>query len=124
MNFTPTGYRGADKDKEAMEEDYQKAMELIFAYDYGCCMLKHNICGDQPKVPNGMPNSFDPLLPEFFMNPRCPSARAPTKATKTEVEHSKMAEKENDPKRRAPVEDFSRTSKVPLFLIFVVIGLV
>ena len=24
----------ADKDKEAMEEDYQKALELIFAYGY------------------------------------------------------------------------------------------
>ena len=25
----------AGKDKEAMEEDYQKALELIFAYGYG-----------------------------------------------------------------------------------------
>ena len=38
----------ASKDKEAMEEDYQKALELIFAYGYGCCALKNNICGDQP----------------------------------------------------------------------------
>ena len=36
----------AYKDKEAMEEDYQKALELIFAYGYRCCMFKHNICGD------------------------------------------------------------------------------
>ena len=36
----------ADKDKAAMEEDYQKALELIFAYGCGCCMFKHNICGD------------------------------------------------------------------------------
>ena len=35
----------AGKDKEAIEEDYQKAQEVIFAYDYGCCMVKHNICG-------------------------------------------------------------------------------
>ena len=34
------------RDKEAMEEDYQKAMELIFSYVYGCCAFKHNICGD------------------------------------------------------------------------------
>ena len=27
-------YSQAGKDKEAMEEDYQKALELIFAYDY------------------------------------------------------------------------------------------
>ena len=36
----------ANKDKEDMEEDYQKALKLIFAYDYGCCAFKHNICGD------------------------------------------------------------------------------
>ena len=57
-----------DKDKEAMEEDYQKALEVIFAYVYGCYALKHNICGDEPEVPNGMPDSFDPLPPEFFMS--------------------------------------------------------
>ena len=62
----------ADNDKKAMEEDYQKAMDLIFAYGYMCCAFKHNICGDQPKVPNGMSNSSDPLPLEFFMNPRCP----------------------------------------------------
>ena len=45
----------ASKDKEGLEEDYQKALEVIFAYGYGCCMFKHNICGSQPKVPNGMP---------------------------------------------------------------------
>ena len=36
----------AGKDKEAMEEDYQKGLELIFSYGYGCCVFKHNICGD------------------------------------------------------------------------------
>ena len=35
-----------DKDKEVMEEDYHKALELIFAHGYECCMLKHNIYGD------------------------------------------------------------------------------
>ena len=39
-------YSQASKNKEAMEEDYWKALELIFAYDYECCGLKHNICGD------------------------------------------------------------------------------
>ena len=34
------------KDKEAMEEEYQKALEVIFAYSYGCCVFKHNICED------------------------------------------------------------------------------
>ena len=37
------------KDKEAMKEDYQKPLEVIFAYGYGCCAFKHNICGDQPE---------------------------------------------------------------------------
>ena len=48
-------YSQAGKDKDAMEEDYQKALELIFAYDYGCCTFKQNIYGDQPKVLDGMP---------------------------------------------------------------------
>ena len=39
-------YFQAGKDKEAMEEDYQKALEVIFAYGNGCCAFKHNICGD------------------------------------------------------------------------------
>ena len=44
----------AGKDKEVIEEDY---LELVFAYDYGCCVFKHNICGDHPKVPDGMLDS-------------------------------------------------------------------
>ena len=60
------------KDKEAMKEDYQKASELIFAYGYMCCAFKHNICGDQLEVPDVMPDSSDPLPPEFFGNPKCP----------------------------------------------------
>ena len=60
------------KDKEAMEEDYQKALKPIFSYGYGCCVFKHNICGDQPKVPDGMHDSFDPFQREFFEKPRCP----------------------------------------------------
>ena len=62
----------AGKDKEAMEENYQKALKLIFSYGYGCCVFKHNICGDQPEVPDGMPDSPDPLPQNFFANPRCP----------------------------------------------------
>ena len=33
----------AGKDKETMEEDYQKALKVIFSYGYGWCMFKHNI---------------------------------------------------------------------------------
>ena len=47
----------AGNDKEAMEKDYQKALEVIFAYGYGCCAFKNNIFGDHPEVLNGMPDS-------------------------------------------------------------------
>ena len=73
------------KDKEATEEDYQKALELIFAYGYGCCMFKHNISVDQLEVPDGMLDSSYPLPPEFFVNPNCPLALTATKATTTEA---------------------------------------
>ena len=36
----------AGKDKEAIGEDYQKALEQIFSYGYKCCTFKHSICGD------------------------------------------------------------------------------
>ena len=48
----------AGKDKEAIEEDYQKALELIFTYGYRCFVFKHNICGDQLEVSDDMLNSF------------------------------------------------------------------
>ena len=51
----------AGKDKEGMKEDYKKALELIFAYGYGCCTFKHSICEDQLENPNGMPDYVDPL---------------------------------------------------------------
>ena len=62
----------AGKDKVTMEEEYHKALEVIFAYGYGCCVFKHNICGDHLEVPYGMPDSADLLPPEFFVNPECP----------------------------------------------------
>ena len=43
-------------------EEYHKALEVIFAYGYGNCVFKHNICGDGPEVPKGMPDSINPLL--------------------------------------------------------------
>ena len=88
----------ADKDKEAMEEDYYKAWELIFAYGYECCVFKHNICGDQPKVLDGMPDSFGPLPPEFFANSKCLPALAATKVTATEIDQSEATK---EPEKRA-----------------------
>ena len=58
------------KDKEAMEEDYQKALKLIFFYGYGCYVFKHSIYGDQPLILDGMPDSADPLPLEFFCEPK------------------------------------------------------
>ena len=54
-----------------MDEEYQKALEVIFAYWYECCVFKHNIYGDRLEVPEGMPDSPDPLPPEFFVKPGC-----------------------------------------------------
>ena len=82
-----------------MEEDYQKALELIFSYDYGCCMFNHNICGDQLGVSNDMLDSFDPLSPEFFVNPKCPPVPSAIEAIVAEVDHSEAIE---EPKRNAP----------------------
>ena len=38
---------------------------------YRCCAFKNNICGDRLGILEGMPNSSNPLPPEFFDNPRC-----------------------------------------------------
>ena len=80
------------KDKEVMLEDYQKALELIFAYGYGYCEFKHNICGNQPEVPDGMPNSSDLLPPKFFAKAGCPPAPAATEVTTAKVDQSKAIE--------------------------------
>ena len=85
-----------------MEEDYQKALEVIFAYVYGCYDLKHNICGDKLEVPNGMPDSFDPFLPEFFMSPRCLSAPAAIEDIVGEAHPSEVAK---EPEENASTED-------------------
>ena len=61
----------AGKDREDMVKDYQGSLKLIFAYGYECCMFKNNICRDRPEIPDGMPDSANPLPLEFFINPRC-----------------------------------------------------
>ena len=81
MDEVSTFNSQARNDKEAMKEDYHKALEVIFAYGYGCCAFKHNICGDKPEVPDGVPNSSDPLQPKFFVSPKCPLVPAATDDT-------------------------------------------
>ena len=54
-------------------------------------MFKHNICGDNPEVPDGMPDSSDLISLEFFVNPKCPPALAAIEATTVEVDQSEEA---------------------------------
>ena len=55
-----------------MEAEFDASSDVIFNYGYGCCVFAHNICGSEPLIPVGMPNTSTPLTPEFFVNPRCP----------------------------------------------------
>ena len=55
-----------------MEEDCQMTLELSFTYTCGCCVFKHNICGDQLEVLDCMPNSPNFLSLECFVSLRCP----------------------------------------------------
>ena len=84
-------HTGASKDREDMAEDYQGSLDLIFAYDYGCCTFKNNIYGDWPDIPDGMPDSSNPLPPEFFDNSRCPLALATDKAIDAEISQGGVA---------------------------------
>ena len=90
------------KEKKAMEEEYQKALEVIFAYEYGCCVFKYNIYGDHPEVLKGMSDSVDPLPPEFFVNPDYPPFQAATEATTTEAP---LSETPKEPMEVAATED-------------------
>ena len=78
---------------------------MIFAYGYGCCIFKHNICGDRPEVPKGMPDSVDPLPFEFFVNSGCPLVQAVAVATTTEVP---LNEATKEPVEIAAVEDHGK----------------
>ena len=61
---------------------------MIFAYGYGCCVFKHNICGDHQEVPKGMLDFADQLPPEFFVNLDCPLVQVATEATTIEASPS------------------------------------
>ena len=71
---------------------------MIFNYNYGCCAFAHNICGSQPEVPDGMPNTSKPLSPEFFINPRCPPGTILIEAASINVH---PGEATNGPEREA-----------------------
>ena len=61
----------AAADRETMEAEFNSNDDALFNYGYGCCLFKHNIFGSKPQIPDGMPDPFVPLTPEFFANPRC-----------------------------------------------------
>ena len=73
------------KEKKALEEAYEEGFDVIFNYDYGSCAFAHNICGSQPVVPDGMPDTSKPLSPEFFINHRCSPGVIPTEAATIDV---------------------------------------
>ena len=66
-----------------MGGDFQKPLQLLSAYGY--CAFKNNICGDRPEILDGMPDSSNPLLLEFFDNRRCPPTLVDDKAIDVEV---------------------------------------
>ena len=79
------------KDKEAMVEDYQKALKQIFSYGYGCYVFKHGIRGDRLRISDGMPDFIDPLPPEYFENLGCPLAPTTDETKVVEVHSVEMA---------------------------------
>ena len=91
----------AGKDKKAMEEDYQKALKVIFVYNYRCCAFKHNICRDLLEVPEGMPNFSISLPSEFFAILKCPSISAAIEDMAAEPHLSEAVQElqENTPAR-------------------------
>ena len=90
------------KDKEAIEKYYKKAVELIFAYGYGCYAFKHGICSAQPGIPDDMPDSADPLPPMFFVNLSCPPTPTVVEVKATEVD---LDEATKDPKEDVVPEE-------------------
>ena len=81
-----------------MVEEYQKALEHIFAYSYKCCAFKHGIRGDRPRISDGMPDFADPLPPQFFMNLGAPRPQQLLKLY--------LAETAKDPVEGVVVEEY------------------
>ena len=89
----------------AVEVSESTGVDVFFSYGYGCYVFKHNICGDHPKVPKGMPDSANPQPPEFFMDLRYPLVQATAEATAIEVPLNKAAK---EPMEITVVEDHGR----------------
>ena len=63
----------------------KKPWSRFSAYGYRFCVFKHGIHGDRPRIPDGMPESIDPLPLEFFVNLGCPLAQTAVEAKAAEV---------------------------------------
>ena len=87
------------KEKKGLEEAYEEGFDVIFNYGHDCCAFAHNICGSQPEVPDGMPDTSKPLSPKFFINPQCPPGAVPTEVASIDVRPGEMT---NAPEREAP----------------------
>ena len=99
-----------------MEEDYQKALEVIFAYGYECCVFKHNIYGDHLEGPDGMPDSSVPLPPEFFGTPSAPRSQQILRTRKSG--HTRARQPRN--LRRMLLSGTKIDSNTPFFVVVVV----
>ena len=90
-----------------MGEDYQRALEISFTYGYGCCVFKHDIRGDQPEVPDCMPDSLAFLSPKCFASLGSPPVSASFEEVTAGVHRRKVVE---EPGRGALLGDLNGTS--------------
>ena len=69
-----------------MEAEFDASSDVIFNYGYGCCAYAHDIRGSKPKIPHRILDTFTPLTPEFFVNPRCPPSSSFALSTTEPIE--------------------------------------
>ena len=65
-------------------------------------MFQHGICGDRPRILDGMPHSANPLPPKFFVNLGCLPALTADEAKAAEVY---LVETTKDPMEGVVVEE-------------------
>ena len=78
-------------ERSALEAEFDASNDVIFNYSYGCCAFAHDILESKPKIPPGMPDTYTPLTPEFFVNPRCPLSSSFTLSTAEPIKTAEEA---------------------------------
>ena len=68
-----------------MEVEFDASSDMIFNHGYDYCAFVHDICGSKPMILAGMPDTTEPLPPEFFLNPRCPPSASSDPPAATNV---------------------------------------